>query len=542
MVCVDNYFYDKSVNIMKYISLTFGPITRIIESAENTRGLWAASYLFSYLAKKIIFHFKARKFLLPAIEDEMFTNNYLGAGIFPDRYIFESEDNDFDLLQQKVDEELKCLAKNMAAVVNRDNSNLSQLSCFDKITTDELYAFLKQYLKVYFCEKNYEDSDSEKMMKEEFEKKVKKESEKLLSLLEQQESLVDQISDSKAYLERFFYNIPNSFLTKDAGIGDKFPSIVEVSSGGCENEQNLLPYERYIAIVKADGDSLGKALEAMADANILSKALLSFNKDASTTISKFGGLPVYIGGDDLLFFAPVKNDGKSVFQLIDELDGNFKNCMQKTGLKESDYPTLSYGVSVTYYKFPMFEALQLADSFLQLAKSYSAPKDFFPLKNNIVFSLRKHSGQTRSVLIHKGNKDSYDSFLTFMNRYTSLDEKMLLSSVMNSLRDKECMLTVALTNDMLANFFNNNFNEPVHKQYAQMFDDLKIFLTNTYKEYSSNECSVLQKLEYSMPDSMKYDKDKSKSVSFSEKAAKAAIETVFNTLQFIHLLNLKDNV
>ena len=128
---------------MKYISLTFGPRTRIIESAENTRGLWAASYLFSYLAKKIIFHFKARKFLLPAIEDEMFTNNYLGAGIFPDRYIFESEDNDFDLLQQKVDEELKCLAEKMAAVVNRNNSNLSKLSCFDKITTDELYHSLK---------------------------------------------------------------------------------------------------------------------------------------------------------------------------------------------------------------------------------------------------------------------------------------------------------------------------------------------------------------------------------------------------------------
>lgn len=533
---------------MKYISLTFGPITRIIESAENTRGLWAASYLFSYLAKKIIFHFKERRFLLPAIEDEMFTKKYHGAGIFPDIYIFKSEDNDFDLLQQKVDKELKCLAQKMAAVVNRDNSNLSKLSCFDEITTDELYAFLKQYLKVYFCETNYKDSDSEKMTKEEFEKKVKEDSEKRLSLLEQQESLVNQISDSKAYLERFFYNIPNSFLTKDAGIDDKFPSIVEVSSGGCENEQNLMPYERYIAIIKADGDSMGNALEAMADANKLSAALLSFNECASKTISEFGGLPVYIGGDDLLFFAPVKNDGKTVFQLIDELDGNFKNCMQNTGLQEYDYPTLSYGVSVTYYKFPMFEALQLADSFLQLAKSYSAPKDFSPFKNNIVFSLRKHSGQTRSVLIHKGNKDSYEWFLTFMNNYITLDkldktdEKLLLSSVMNSLRDKECMLVLALTNNMLDNFFANNFNEPIHKRYEAMFGDLKIFLTNTYNEYSSNDCDVLQKLEYSMPDSMKYDKDKSKSVSFSEKAAKAAIETVFNTLQFIHLLNLKDNV
>ena len=515
---------------MKYISLTFGPITRIIESAENTRGLWAASYLFSYLAKKIIFHFKERRFLLPSIEDEMFTNKYHGAGIFPDRYIFESEDGDFNSLREIIGKELKNLAAEMTSVVNRHQS-----SEFDKINQDELYAFLKQYLKVYFYEKEYNDSASEKM--------VKKESEKMLSLLEQQESLVAQISDSKAYFERFFSNIPKSFLTKDAGIGDKFPSIVEVSSGGCENEQNLYPYERYIAIVKADGDSIGKALEAMADANKLSAALLSFNEGASKTISEFGGLPVYIGGDDLLFFAPVKNNKKSVFQLIAELDEIFKSCMQETGIDESYYPTLSYGVSVTYYKFPMFEALQLADSFLQLAKSYSAPKDFSPFKNNIVFSLRKHSGQTRSVLIHKGNKDSYGWFLTFMNNYITLldkiDEKMLLSSVMNSLRDKECMLLVALTNNMLDNFFANNFNEPIHKRYEAMFDDLKLFLYNTYKEYSANDCSVLQKLEYSMPDSMKY--DECENVSFSKKAAKAAIETVFNTLQFIHLLNLKDN-
>lgn len=517
---------------MKYISLTFGPITRIIESAENTRGLWAASYLFSYLAKKIIFHFKERRFLLPAIEDEMFTKKYHGAGIFPDRYIFESKEGDFNCLQEIIEIELKNLAAEMTSVVNRHQSLE-----FDKIHQDELYAFLKQYLKVYFYEKDYKDNVSEKM--------VKKESEKMLSLLEQQESLVAQISDSKAYFERFFCNIPKSFLTKDAGIGDKFPSIVEVSSGGCENEQPLHPYERYIAIIKADGDSMGNALEAMADANKLSAALLSFNECASKTISEFGGLPVYIGGDDLLFFAPVKNDEKSVFQLIAKLDEIFKRCMQETGIDESVYPTLSYGVSVTYYKFPMFEALQLADSFLQLAKSYSAPKDFSPFKNNIVFSLRKHSGQTRSVLIHKGNKDSYEWFLTFMNNYITLDkldktdEKLLLSSVMNSLRDKECMLVLALTNNILDNFFANNFNEPIHKRYEAMFGDLKLFLTNTYKEYSANDCYVLQKLEYSMPDSMKY--DERENVSFLEKAAKAAIETVFNSLQFIHLLNLKEN-
>ncbi|MFK1861157.1 type III-B CRISPR-associated protein Cas10/Cmr2 [Bacteroides fragilis] len=37
---------------MKYIAITLGPITRTIEMAESTKELWAASYFFSYLAKK----------------------------------------------------------------------------------------------------------------------------------------------------------------------------------------------------------------------------------------------------------------------------------------------------------------------------------------------------------------------------------------------------------------------------------------------------------------------------------------------------------
>ncbi|MCS3029984.1 hypothetical protein NXX08_16445 [Bacteroides fragilis] len=45
---------------MKYIAITLGPITRTIEMAESTKELWAASYFFSYLAKKIVEPFVKR--------------------------------------------------------------------------------------------------------------------------------------------------------------------------------------------------------------------------------------------------------------------------------------------------------------------------------------------------------------------------------------------------------------------------------------------------------------------------------------------------
>ena len=58
------------------IALTLGPITRVISLAQTTRGMWAASYLFSYLAKHIIEPFKGRRFLLPYLEDNLFSSKY----------------------------------------------------------------------------------------------------------------------------------------------------------------------------------------------------------------------------------------------------------------------------------------------------------------------------------------------------------------------------------------------------------------------------------------------------------------------------------
>ena len=69
---------------MKYIAITLGPITRTIEMAESTKELWAASYFFSYLAKKIVEPFvkKNRTFQLPLINEEM-QKPHCGASLSP---------------------------------------------------------------------------------------------------------------------------------------------------------------------------------------------------------------------------------------------------------------------------------------------------------------------------------------------------------------------------------------------------------------------------------------------------------------------------
>lgn len=38
----------------KYFGITFGPIDRVLSYAKSTRSIWASSYFFSDLAKRIV--------------------------------------------------------------------------------------------------------------------------------------------------------------------------------------------------------------------------------------------------------------------------------------------------------------------------------------------------------------------------------------------------------------------------------------------------------------------------------------------------------
>ena len=514
---------------MKYIALTLGPITRTIEMAENTRSLWAASYLFSYLGKKIIQPFKENIFLLPYISDgmkkdkeDMFFNTYKGAGVFPDRYIFKAEKGDFDKLSKHVGTVIHDLAVCMHEEINGKETNEKK----KETAENEIEDYLKKYLKVYFFEKDFNIQD---------EKVIKESCEKSLALLEMQDSIVPKVDDSKLFLKRLFDRVTGSFLAKDAGLGGGFPTIAKISSGD-NVEKPKHPYQRYIAIVKADGDSMGDAFEKASDANKLSKALFDFNKDAVNIINSYNGLPVYIGGDDLLFFAPVYAEEKkqSLFSLLQDLDEAFHANIKTTKLVK--HPTLSYGVSITYYKYPMFEALSRADELLKRAKAGKS------LKNNIVFSVQKHSGQTRAALLHKGNTETQKKFNELINDYmsktTETDDKKMLSSIMHGLREKEFLLSVAIKNEnTLKNYFDNNFNEAGHEKSSVFFNDVKDLLESSYNEFS--EPDKLSNLRDCLPKPMKVKDPKTKEMVATPE--KAAIETVYNALQFVHLVNQRND-
>lgn len=497
----------------RYISITFGPITRVISMAKTTRGIWAASYIFSYIAKQIISPFKDRTFLLPKIDNEMFNEKYNGAGIFPDRYIFKAEEKDFDTLVAQIDATFDALSNEIAP---KEKDNAKQQ--------------LKDIFKIFFFENEFNEAAPNAIVKQ---------CEETLSLIEQQDTFAPSVADSQNYLNTLFNgkNDKMAFLKEDAGI-ENFKSIVEISSGSQAPKKR---YERYIAIVYSDGDSMGKLFSSGNVEHVaLSEALLYFNRKAIDLINGFDGQPVFIGGDDLFFFAPIYNDlqKQSIFTLLQKLDSAFKEALERKGIVgPSVGPSISFGVSITYFKFPMFEAVDFAKKLLfDFAKAYNVPeendafsKEHYERKNNIVFSVQKHSGHTRRALLHKGFTETVDQFYKMLNSYCGLTapgtdknqpsaatpateqeqkadiDGLFLHSVMHNLREHEAVLHIAVTDDnLLSNYFDNFYNEAVHESHKAFLGQLKLLLLSAHKEYQSPS---------------------------------AAIELAYALLQFIHLVN-----
>ena len=146
----------------------------------------------------------------------------------------------------------------------------------------------------------------------------------------------------------------NQFINSQGNIR----SITEIASctGRVSKE---LKRSHYFAVVQADGDNMGKILSKLKDdeVRIFSKACLEYSGEASKLVSRFGGMTIYAGGDDLLFLAPVSNGkGQTVFELCQEIAMLFEGKMKDNFVGFSSCPTVSFGISIQYEKFPLYEA------------------------------------------------------------------------------------------------------------------------------------------------------------------------------------------
>ncbi|MCW1735724.1 type III-B CRISPR-associated protein Cas10/Cmr2 [Anaerorudis cellulosivorans] len=554
---------------MNYTAISIGPIYKTLAEAKKSRELWGASYLFSYISRTLIekINNKSNSLILPFYPDLPNEIDGLGAGFFADRIIYEGdvknkiEDIKNDVFG-KLSTESGINSKGQRNLPEEYLKNYIRITVITFTLPVELEATKKEKNIVSVAnklldsaelqEKYYQDITDidwrtaiDNLNREIFYKKAFKSPSNFLfpSLLEIATDDFRKINESKYQL-----------LTKEI-LNSKSENLKDQNEQDNENQKNFIlalkkdeefksltfrPYHEYVAVVEADGDNIGETIRVIGEdtdqIQSFSEALFNFSKEATRKISDYGGKPVYSGGDDLLFFAPIASmvDNnrnitptlKSIFGLLEEIDDVFaRNIVENEKLKDLykkdddgnakvKEPSLSFGISVSHNRFPLNESRDTAHCLLRKAKEGN--------KNKICFELRKHSGQSFRVTIDKSKSESYRLFLNLMS--TIPLDKELLTSLIFKLRISHLLLNqIANDKKRLYIFFNQEFNVDLDSPT----DGKDSFIKDTVDYY------------YQL--AMDFPKD---NVPLPEKETKADTSNIgklFSTLRFMkHLIDESD--
>ena len=406
---------------MKYIALTIGPIYKTLKNAKKPKDLFASSYIFSYIMKNIIKEFKDRTFITPYIKDGSIFDENSPVGLFHDRFIFESIDGDLSKLEM--------------IIINVCNDIASQLGLE--------HHQVKEYLQIHYFEKELDNSKNPIL--------------ELTPYLDTKE-LFFQISQDETFAKS---------LRRKKGDDDNFLT----AGKNIIDDLKKLSHNNYYCVVHADGDNMSKAIEDKNKIENVSKNLFEYCKESNKLIKDFGGQTIYAGGDDLLFFAPVlnKDKNKTIFELCEKISNIFNTKIPSA--------TLSFGISINYVKFPLYEAVENSRELL-FAKAKNDQR------NNIAFNVTKHSGQSFETIINKSNKEVYDNFLVFTSNIKGgEDMDNFLHSIHHKIDTYKTTINLIANNkEKLQNFFDNYFNESIHKEYKSFFESLIDFIYVVYQD------------------------------------------------------------
>ena len=401
---------------MKYIALTIGPIYKTIANAKKPKELFASSYIFSYIMREIIREFKDREFVTPYIKESSIFNTNSKVGLFHDRFIFESKPNDLEKLVSVITDVCQDVASKLSLDLHQ----------------------VKDYLQINYLEKELDDSANPI-----FELTPYLDTKELFFQTSQDESFIQAIRRKKGDKD--------NFLTDGKDIVD---------------DLKKLSHNKYYCVVHADGDNMSQAIKDKANIENISKNLFEYCKNSNELIKDYGGQTIFAGGDDLLFFAPTisKQKDQTIFELCETIAQDFSSKISES--------TLSFGISINYVKFPLYEALENSrDLLFSQAKSGA--------KNNIAFNVTKHSGQSFSTIVHKGDSEIYEKFLTLTSsiKQDKDDAQNFLHSIHHKIDSHKTTIEQIIDKEeRLQNFFDNYFNKDVHKEYREFFKALREFM------------------------------------------------------------------
>lgn len=493
---------------MKYTAINIGPIVSTLGMARKPRELWAASFLFSHLMKCIIEKLPTDKIISPAI---FAANEKNGVGLYPDR-VFVKKEIQYETIKPAIDS----FASNLH--LNADYFNVMLVS--DNYETDS--AAIKDLNQKLDCMELFNRSINAnatncigELIRKKYDSKLfdyafEKGKFKISTLAEIASVELKNVNEvnwknAKRYEKEM--DETGNLIPEDLRIVEEgsFYQYLKEKFG-----KDVKSYHKYICVVQADGDNVGKTVShqklSEGKVNEISKALLQFGKNAKTAIDGFGGLPIYAGGDDLLFIAPVVGkDGTSILKLLDKLnDESFKCVADKVAecnLSKDGKPikaSLSFGVSISYYKYPLYEALENARHLLfDVAKKVDG-------KNAVAVDWRKHSGAGFGFSFSGNNADLKKAFDELIK--VSGVEESVVSAVSHKIRECEGLLGLWITAlDFKArnlNFFKAYLDYNPDKadkdknalQNSQADGRVDVNFENLYKDAAMNLLNEISKI------------------------------------------------
>ena len=489
---------------MKYTGISIGPIIKTFGMARKPREAWAASYLFSHLMKCIYEEAKKMKgenkeIISPADpEDVLKEKENYKVGIYPDRLYVRGDFDVETVLNNSYHTFLSSLYNKDWKQIDLSYFNLMSATCEatkdsnaikilnQKLDVVELCQFANignPSVSIYSFISDWKKSPLFKKV-EDKNRSFPYTVNTLAEIATAELRMIDEKSwnDASQYAKK--KEKENEANKKKEDIkGLPFEDYFYKSLGEKKSfEGKIKSHHRYICVVQADGDNVGKTVshDKLKDEDLkkISEALVNFGNESAGMILKYGGLPIYAGGDDLLFIAPViGKDHQNIFDLLDNIENEafkgvhdavdeLKDFTDDNGKKIE--ASLSFGVSITYYKYPLYEALESARHLLfDIAKKN---RD----KKAIAWSFRKHSGGTFDVSFTRKNDAKTDK-----SEKSEESEKNPLSEIFKELisvsKDSDMVSAVAhkvRQEDTLVGIVLDSYDENHKERLDSLFENI----------------------------------------------------------------------
>ena len=466
---------------MKYIGITIGPIAYTMNLVSSPSALWASSYLFSCICRKMCekltsdYGVKKEKILSPYFDkDDELLNRKDGVGLFHDRVIFEA--GDFDINQLRT---------------IRD-SIITDVSAEFKIDKN----YLDEYVLIEGAE--FESSspllDSGKIL-DSIELSapfvVKEEGNPIIRTFanskgkdnESKAKLIKEIAKTNLDIDETKWQ-----LLKNGNIKD----LQGIASSA--NADKDFKVNKYYAVIRSDGDNMStiiSSLEESVEYREFSKTCLKYCANVSDIVGSYGGFTVYAGGDDLLAIVPCEHDSATIFNLAKEINGCFQNVFKEYIDRVNPKPSLSFGIFISYYKYPLYEALQESANLLFGISKSTGRKDC------VTVCVQKHSGQSIKMILPNSHMDEFLKLQeSVLSKRDSDNEKFLLSAAQKIVMFRE-LFDYAKTPETIHNVFVNTFDAEDQNVFTNDLEAIKEFLINSLKISSEtkkdmeaiNECN-----------------------------------------------------